>query len=42
MIQEVDEPSITTIKQSEYYAQGFLKSVMMNNPELKKHLDKIV
>ena len=42
MIQEVDEPSTTTIKQSEYFAQGFLKSVMMNNPDIKKHYDRII
>lgn len=36
MIQEVEEPSVTSIWNSEYYGQGFLEKVMKKSTEIDK------
>lgn len=42
MIQEVEEPSVTSVKNSEYFGQGFLLQVMKKNPEIERQYQKIV
>lgn len=42
MIQEVEEPSITTFKNSEYYGNAFISNLIKKSPQVEKHFQKMV
>ena len=42
MIQEVEEPSVTSLKNSEYYGNAFLFNVMKKVPQIEKHYHKMM
>ncbi len=42
MIQEVEEPSVTSMKNSEYFGNGFFFQVIKKIPQMEKHYHKIL
>lgn len=38
----MEEPSVTTVKNSEYYANGFLLNLMKKVPMIEKHYQKMI
>lgn len=42
MITEESEPSMTSVKKSEYYQQGFIFEMIKQNPQLEENVKKIL
>lgn len=42
MIAEEEEPSMTSVKNSEYYREGFIYEMIQKNPQVEESLKKII